>query len=261
VSALISVPDLWAVYARPDRPTVVDVRWSMAGPSGVEAYRAGHLPGAGFADLDRDLSAPPGDGGRHPLPGTGGFQAAMRRLGVRAGRPVVVYDQRDATIAARLWWLLRYFGHSQVRALDGGYEAWLRAGHPVATGDEPAGEPGRLSRHAGRRAARDGRRRARGGRGAARCWMPGSPSGTAARSSRSTRWPGTFRVRCPRPHSTTSTPTAGSRPAARSRRTAGSGVTAAHEVLALLAGIEAALYVGSWSEWIRDPNREVATGP
>jgi thiosulfate/3-mercaptopyruvate sulfurtransferase len=143
-------------------PVLLDVRWRLAGPPGIDSYRAGHLPGAVFADLDRDLSGPPGSHGRHPLPSAGGFQAAMRRAGVRDGRPVVAYDDGDALPAARAWWLLRYFGHGRVRVLDGGFPAWQAAGLPVTT-DEPVAEPGDFTARPGHRgvrgaAGRQGRR-------------------------------------------------------------------------------------------------------
>ena len=122
-------------------PVLLDVRWRLAGPPGIDSYRQGHLPGAVFADLDRDLAAPPGPAGRHPLPEPAAFQAAMRAAGVSRDRPVVVYDDADAMSAARGWWTLRYFGHPDVRVLDGGYRAWAGAGLPVST-DEPAPPPG-----------------------------------------------------------------------------------------------------------------------
>src|SRR5271166_1501309 len=147
---LISAAELADVLAGDAPPTLIDVRWRLGGPPGIERYRAGHLPGAVYVDLDAELAGPPGSGGRHPLPATADFEAAMRRAGVRAGEPVVVYDEADATIAARAWWLLRYFGHDAVRVLDGGFRAWQAAGEPVsidqvlpAPGDFVA-EPGHL---------------------------------------------------------------------------------------------------------------------
>ena len=160
--SLTDVTELAAELGGPRPPALLDVRWRLTGPPGIESYRTGHLPGARFVDLDRDLAGPPGAGGRHPLPAAGDFQDAMRRAGVRDGWPVVVYDEADSTAAARAWWLLRYFGHDRVRVLDGGYQAWLAAGQPVH-----AGYVHRPARAAA--VARRGRRGGAGpGRGAAR---------------------------------------------------------------------------------------------
>ena len=171
--SLTDVTALARVLAGPRPPVLLDVRWRLTGPPGIDSYRAGHLPGARFVDLDRELAGPPGVGGRHPLPGAAQFQEAMRRAGVRDGWPVVVYDEADSTAAARAWWLLRYFGHDQVRVLDGGYRAWAAAGQPVETGPGPAAADecgGWLHRPARRAAAagRGGRGRAGPGLGAAR---------------------------------------------------------------------------------------------
>ena len=130
---LTDVSALARALAGPVPPVLLDVRWRLAGPPGLDAYRAGHLPGAVFLDLDTDLAAEPGPAGRHPLPEAASFQAAMRHAGVSDGRPVVVYDDVDATVAARAWWLLRYFGHGACRVLDGGFRAWTAAGGLVAT--------------------------------------------------------------------------------------------------------------------------------
>ena len=114
--------------------TVLDVRWTLGGPSGHADYLAGHVPGAAFIDLDEDLAAPPGRLGRHPLPDADAFGTAMRRVGVSAARPVVVYAGRVPGPAARAWWLLRYFGHPNVSVLDGGIDAWVAAGGSLETG-------------------------------------------------------------------------------------------------------------------------------
>ena len=92
-----------------------------------------------YVDLDADLAAPAGEGGRHPLPSTEDFEAAMRRVGVRNDRPVVVYDDWSALAAGRAWWLLRYHGHPDVRVLDGAWSAWVAAGGAVQTGAELPG--------------------------------------------------------------------------------------------------------------------------
>src|SRR6476469_5696473 len=101
---LISVDELLsALRGEPGspRPTVLDVRYRMGGPPGPGEYAAGHVPGAAYVDMDADLAAPPGDGGRHPLPHAGVFEAAMRRAGVSGARPVVVYDDWSGLAAGR----------------------------------------------------------------------------------------------------------------------------------------------------------------
>ena len=136
---LVSAAALAAELAQDPPPVLLDVRWRLGGPPGIDSYRQGHLPGAVFADLDRHLAGPPGPMGRHPLPDPAAFQAAMRAAGVSQDRPVVVYDDGDATAAARGWWTLRYFGHQDVRVLDGGYRAWAGAGLAVTTAEPAAG--------------------------------------------------------------------------------------------------------------------------
>jgi thiosulfate/3-mercaptopyruvate sulfurtransferase len=287
--------------ARPG-PVLLDIRWRLGGPPGLAGYRAGHLPGAVFVDLDRDLSGPPGADGRHPLPAVARFQAAMRRAGVQDGRAVVVYDEADGMAAARGWWLLRYFGHDQVRLLDGGYRAWVAAGQPVAAGDEhasggdftarPGGLPlldavgaARLARHGLLLDARAAERY----RGDAEPVDPVAghiPGAVSAPATGSLGPDGRFlppdrlRARFAALAARAGVPavaqaglslipgagTAGSGASvgapARVGVYCGSGVTAAHEVLALaLAGQPAALYAGSWSHWITNPARPVATGP
>jgi thiosulfate/3-mercaptopyruvate sulfurtransferase len=139
-------------------PIVLDVRWRLGGPSGREDYARGHLPGAVFLDLDEDLAAPPGPAGRHPLPAPADLQRVLRAAGVRDdspgvrdgspairdGSPIVVYDADNGSIAARLWWLLRWAGHDRVRLLDGGFAAWVSEGHPVTT-DVPTPTPGDMT--------------------------------------------------------------------------------------------------------------------
>ena len=114
----------------------VDCRWELGRPDrGRELYLEGHVPGASFLDVERDLSAPPGgsDGGRHPLPAAGDFARAAGAAGIGVGVFVVAYDQGMTGGAARLWWLLRHFGHDDVAVLAGGITAW--AG-PLRSGDE-----------------------------------------------------------------------------------------------------------------------------
>src|SRR5438477_3073926 len=276
---LVKTGELAAELAqdRPGEPPVLlDVRWRLAGPPGIDSYRQGHLPGAVFADLDRDLAAPPGPAGRHPLPDRAAFQAAVRAAGVSRDRPVVVYDDADAMSAARSWWTLRYFGHPDVRVLDGGYRAWAGAGLPVST-DEAAAAPGDFTAEPGQMPVLD----AAGALETARTGLLlDARAGERYRGETEPVDPVAGHI-----PGAVSAPTAGNvnpdgtfeDPAGLAARFAalganpgpgtpigsycGSGVTAAHEVFALaLAGIPAALYVGSWSNWVTDPARPVATG-
>ena len=271
---LVTAGQLAAELAGPDAPTVLDCRWTLAGGADRDGYGKGHLPGAVFVDLDRDLAAPPGAGGRHPLPALEVFQAAMRRAGVRDDRPVVAYDQGEPGGAARAWWLLGWFGHPDVRVLDGGLPAWVAAGLPLVT-EVPDPGPGDFSARPGGRALLDAT-------GATRL----AAAGVLLDARAPARYQGLEEP---------VDPVAGHVPGARNlpmadlvgehglappdavRRAAeargvqagtpvgaycGSGVVAAHLVLALeTAGIPAALYAGSWSDWVTDPSRPVATGP
>jgi thiosulfate/3-mercaptopyruvate sulfurtransferase len=273
---LISARALAAELAGDPVPVLLDARWRLAGPPGIDSYRQGHLPGAVFADLDRDLAGPPGAGGRHPLPDPAAFQAAMRAAGVSRDRPVVLYDDGDAMAASRGWWMLRYFGHPDVRVLDGGYRAWTAAGLPV-TVDDPAPAPGGFTAEPGHLPVLDAagaQATARSGllldarageryRGETEHVDPVAghiPGAVSAPTVGNANPDGTFRD----PAELAARFTAlGAVPETETPVGAycGSGVTAAHEVLALaLAGIPAALYVGSWSDWITDPARPVATG-
>jgi thiosulfate/3-mercaptopyruvate sulfurtransferase len=142
VTPLIDVDELRARIGATDT-VVVDCRWKLGQPgAGEPLYVEGHIPGASFLDVDRDLAAPPGDRGRHPLPEPDAFERAARRAGVRADALVVAYDEAGEGGAARLWWLLRHFGHERVAILDGGLAAWRAAGGPLEPGrvDPPAGD-------------------------------------------------------------------------------------------------------------------------
>lgn len=123
---------------------VVDIRYYLGERSGEVAYATGHIPGAVFIDFDRDITGSSGRG-RHPLPTRSQFQAAMRRIGAMQSSLIVVYDDAGGSIAARLWWLLRYFGHAASCVLDGGIESWtgpLSATVPIlAEGDFTAQQP------------------------------------------------------------------------------------------------------------------------
>ena len=274
---------LAALLAGGPAPVLLDVRWRLGGPPGLDRYREGHLPGARYVDLDRDLAGPPGTGGRHPLPDADAFQAAMRRAGVDDDRPVLAYDENDSVAAARAWWLLRYFGHQQVQVLDGGYQAWLAADEPIETGPAPAPPPGTFTARPGHlplldaagaaRVAREGvlldARAAERYRGEVEPVDPVAghiPDAVSAPTTENLGPGGRFLdPEVLRARFAGLGVHAGGVPADGTVTTGvycGSGVTAAHEVLALsLAGIPAALYVGSWSDWITDPARLVVTGP
>jgi thiosulfate/3-mercaptopyruvate sulfurtransferase len=276
-SLLTGVAELAAALAADHPPVVLDVRWRLGGPPGRGLYAAGHIPGAVFVDLEADLAAPPGPGGRHPMPAAADFQLAMRRAGVQDGRPAVVYDDADSTAAARAWWLLRYFGHPAVRVLDGGFRAWTAAGLPV---EPPArGHRGTLGDFTPRPGhlplldANGAASLARGGllldarageryRGESEPVDPVAghiPAAVSAPTSENLSPEGTFRSAA---ELAARFRALGATPGRPVGVYCGSGVTAAHEVLALtLAGLPAALYLGSWSDWITDPGRPVATGP
>ncbi|HLR86116.1 MAG TPA: sulfurtransferase [Nocardioidaceae bacterium] len=255
-------------------PALLDVRFSLGGPPGRETYEAGHLFGAQFVDLDVDLAEPPGERGRHPLPDPGRFAAAMRRVGVRHDRPVVVYDQGDGTAAARAWWLLTHHGHHDVRVLDGGYDGWVAAGgnttalvQSVEAGDFTA-TPGRrrvLDADAAAALARDGvlldARVPERYRGEVEPVDPAAghiPGAVNAPTWDNLADDGTWRSASELRERFAALGVDG---ASAVGAYCGSGVTAAHEVLALeIAGYDAALYPGSWSEWTADPQRPVETG-
>ncbi|HEV7195855.1 MAG TPA: sulfurtransferase [Pedococcus sp.] len=256
---------------------VVDVQWNLttaSGPPGRDLYTAAHLPGAHFVDLDAELSGPPGPGGRHPLPTAHAVQEALRRCGARAGAPILVYDQGGSYAAARAWWVFRYFGATEVRVLDGGVPAWREAGGPT-TAEVPEAGAGDFETHPGGLPLLDAEAAAplaRHGilldvraperfRGEVEPIDPVAGHIPAAVSSPVTdtlapdgrmRDPDDLRARF------ATLGVAADRPVGAY---CGSGVTAAQEVLALHeAGIPAALYVGSWSHWITDPRRPIATG-
>ena len=270
---LISAAELRA--AEPALVRLLDVRWSVTGPPGRAAYEAGHLPGAVFVDLDRDLAGPPGPGGRHPLPEPVAFVTTMRSCGVVDRGPVVVYDQRDGSAAARVWWLLRWCGHVDVRLLDGGYDGWVAAGGDVQAGpgDQPragdfSGQSGQLptlDADAAAAVARDGvlldARAAARFRGEVEPVDPVAghvPGAISAPATDNVRADGRL---CSADELRARFAALGIGPGTPVGAYCGSGVTATHAVLALeVAGIEAALWPGSWSEWVADPARPVATG-
>jgi len=260
----------------------VDVRWYLVDKDkGRSDYLEGHIPGAVFLDVDTDLAAPRGDGpGRHPLPAPERFAAAMSRAGIGSRTHVVVYDFGDGSIAARLWWLLRYFGHERVSLLDGGIKRWVAEGHPIETrvatyaptGFIPAPHPERVvdaaaiermrvdpgalvldvrmaERFEGRREPVD----------PVAGHIPGAknrPYPANVRSAEDPRFLAPEELR-------EAFEQLGAERVERIACYCGSGVNACQALFALeLAGFrDALLYEGSWSDWCSVPTRAVATGP
>lgn len=280
MNAIISASELASASAGANPPVLLDVRWQLSvataagGPpfDGRAAYEAGHLPGAVFVDLDEELASAPGAHGRHPLPDLAVFGAAMRRAGVSSGTPVVVYDGGMGWGAARAWWLLRWTGHPDVRVLDGGLPSWegpLETSVPQpAEGDfvPVPGTAGLLDADGAAALARSGvlldaraGERYRGEVEPIDRVGGHIPGAVSAPTTENVGADGRF----------LSADELGARfeELGVSRGSpvgvyCGSGVSGAHEVLALaVAGIPAALYVGSWSEWSSDPERPVAVGP
>jgi thiosulfate/3-mercaptopyruvate sulfurtransferase len=256
---------------------VLDVRWYLDGRSGREAYLAGHVPGAAFVDLDRDLSAPPSPGsGRHPLPEASVVSAALGRLGIGDDTPVVAYDDASGSIAARAWWMLRALGQP-VAVLDGGMAAWpgeltteVPRASPVAR--QPVSWPeGRfiavddVEPHVERPGAvlLDARAAPRYEHGdPAIDPRPGHIPG--ARNAPWTRNvdPATGRF-LPADALAARFAAIGVEPRTPVAAYCGSGVTACHDLLALtLAGVnDTTLYTGSWSQWGADESRPTEEGP
>ena len=261
---------------------IADVRWSLLEKDkGRNAYLEGHIPGAVFVDVDDDLASPRGQGpGRHPLPRPEAFAAAMSRAGIGRATHVVAYDFGDGSTAARLWWLLRYFGHERVSLLDGGIARWNAEGRPLES-QVPAYAPGAF--------AAEPQAAMRVDAGAVER-LRGDPDALVLDSRMAERYEGRVEPIDP---AAGHIPGARSRPypanvrsaedprfleparlrqefdrlgAGRARRVVcycGSGVNACQNLFALeLAGFEPGiLYEGSWSDWCSDPGRATATGP
>jgi thiosulfate/3-mercaptopyruvate sulfurtransferase len=262
----------WAIF---------DCRFTLGDPArGERDYHEAHIPGAIYAHMNRDLSGPvvPGQTGRHPLPDPAGFAARLSRWGVDETVQAVVYDDSGGAMAARLWWMLRWLGHPAVAVLDGGWPAWQAAGYPVTAGEEtrparpfvPHLHPEQEMSAAEVDAIRtDPRYRVFDARNADRYrgenetidpvagHIPGAVSAPYAENLDAQG-----RFLAPAALQARFRALLGDVPAAQSVSYCGSGVTAAHNLLALAyAGLgEGRLYAGSWSEWITDPARPVATG-
>lgn len=275
MNAIITASDLMDELAGEQPPLLLDVRYQLGGPPGRPVYEAGHLPGAVYVDLEAELAGPAGAAGRHPLPDLSIFAAAMRRAGVRADRRVVAYDGGQGWAAARAWWLLRWAGHPSVRVLDGGLAAWTERGGPLSTettapreGDfEP--RPGALplldadgAAALARRGVLLDARAAERYRGEVEPIDPVAghiPGAVSAPTMENVTPEGRF---LPADQLAERFAGLGATEDAEVGVYCGSGVSAAHQVLALaVAGVPAALYIGSWSEWSADPARPVATGP
>jgi thiosulfate/3-mercaptopyruvate sulfurtransferase len=259
---------------------VVDCRFDLAAiAAGRSAYLEAHIPGARFADLNEDLSAAPhAQSGRHPLPDRATFAAFLGTLGIGNDTQVIAYDKANSAFAAHFWWMLRWAGHPDVAVLDGGFDAWLAMGGAVESGTSSC-PPRRFTLHAagapvvtsqevlaavqcGDRLIVDARAPERyAGQvepldpvaghipGALNAPFTGNIDAAGRflpRAQLRERWLQILGARAP--HALIAM--------------CGSGVTACHNLLALdAAGLPgAALYAGSWSEWIRDPGRPVVTG-
>jgi len=255
---------------------LLDVRWRLDRPDGRPDYSAGHIPGARYVDLDAQLArhGEPQDG-RHPLPPVEQLQRDARGWGIDDGDTVVVYDDLKNLSAARAWWLLRYAGVADVRLLDGGLAAWRTAGLPLETGDAPAPAAGSVTLEYGALPvltideaaafpgagvlldARAGERY----RGEVEPIDPRAGHIPGARSAPTTANVDADGRFLPAEQLRARFAALGIKPGTPVAAYCGSGVTAAHEVVALaLAGFDAALFPGSWSQWANHPERPVAVG-
>jgi thiosulfate/3-mercaptopyruvate sulfurtransferase len=275
VDVLIDAETLAAQLLGSEPPAVLDVRWALTGGNGPDLHAQGHVPGAVYVDMDTELAAPPSvEGGRHPLPAIDDLQRAARRWGVRDGSTVVVYDDAGNVSAARAWWLLRWAGLNSVLLLDGGLRAWRDAGLELETGNVVP-DPGDVTLSADSLPVIDAdaaaqfvaagilldARSAERFRGEREIVDPVAGHIPGARSAPTTEnldADQRFADRETLVERFRSLGVDGTRPVAVY---CGSGVTAAHEIAALaIAGFDAALYPGSWSQWCGDPARPVATG-
>jgi len=259
---------------------ILDIRHDLMRPErwGEDQYRAGHVPGAVFLHLDRDLSAPKtGRNGRHPLPAPDVAAKTFGRAGIDAGKQVVVYDQNNGMYASRAWWMLRWLGHHAVALLDGGYDRWVREDHPVSTATptpRPAsftpGTPTAVADVAEvlaslpRRALTivDARAPERF-RGETEPMDPvaGHIPGALNRPyAANLEADGTFKDPATLRHEFEAL--LGDTPPERVVHQCGSGVSAVPNLLAMeVAGLgPTALFAGSWSEWCSDPARPVEKG-
>ncbi len=278
---LITIAELEGLLTNPaTAPVVLDIRWSGPGSaSGRDAFQQGHIPGAHFVDLEAVLSDPAagGVGGRHPLPTPERFESGMRAVGVTQNRPVVVYDGWKSIAAARAWWLLRYFGHEDVRVLDGGWGAWQDAGLPVDSGPNEGVEVGEFMATSPRLASinaedassiattgvlLDGRPANRF-RGEDETVDPVAGHIPGAQSLPAPELVGPNGYFLPADELHTRFSSLGIEAGTPVAAYCGSGVQACHVALAAaVAGVtdDLPIYPGSWSDWITDPSRPIVTG-
>jgi thiosulfate/3-mercaptopyruvate sulfurtransferase len=277
---LFSAQELHALQTSGDC-LVVDCRFVLAHPdAGYKAYLESHIPGAMYAHLDDDLSSPANsDSGRHPLPDADGFAAFLGRIGWQPGKNLVVYDNVGGAIAARLWWLMKYFGHDGSAMLDGGVAAWQAAGYQLESGtgnvkptpvvdftlrkELVVSTAELVSKLRGDQIllsdARDRKRFA--GKVEPIDRVAGHIPG-------SVNYPYTLNLTSNGDFKPVDEIREGLRTLTENQESrdlvhmCGSGVTACHNIFAAeLAGIkESKLYVGSWSEWIQDAARQINTG-
>lgn len=266
---------------RIDHCRLVDTRHDLSDPAaGRRQYEAGHLPGAIFLHMDEQLSLPRGPGlGRHPMPTREDIRALLDGIGLRDDEPLVTYDGGNG-MAGRLWWMARWIGHAQVFVLDGGIAAWTRAGFPLSTEMPPPVAPGGLTLRAPLAVAVDASETAQAAGDSTRRLIDARP-GERFRGEVEPIDPvaGHIPGAVNRPWSSNLREDGRFKPAPVLRQeleallggrapqavvhSCGSGVSACMNLLAMeAAGLPgAALYPGSWSEWITNPARPVATGP
>ncbi len=279
-TTLIQPSDLAASVGAED-VRVVDCRFDLSDPAyGRESWEASRIPGAVYADLERDLAGPVDETtGRHPLPAADGLTGWLGRHGIGRDTRVACYDDASGAFAARLWWLLRHWlGHPSVAVLDGGFARWRDEGYPVDTGpasappavEYPSVEPASVTVDADALVRAGGDFQLVDARAAARFrgetepidpvagHIPGAlnrPFGDNLDAHGAWRGPDELRAEW--------AGLIGAHPSERIVHMCGSGVTACHNVLAMeYAGLPGSrLYPGSWSEWIRDPARPIERGP
>jgi len=259
---------------------IVDCRFDLRDPgAGERAYRAGHVPGAVYAHLDRDLSDQTREGkGRHPLPEADRFCATLAGWGVTPSSQVVAYDANDGAIASRLWWMLRLLGHARVAVLDGGLSAWAAAGGMLDNAVPRPRAGSYRARFDVRGMASTAVIAARMASGNGRLFDARAPERFRGEVEPIDRVAGHVPGAVNRPYVANLETDGRLRPreqlaeefrallgdtrASDAVLMCGSGVTACHNLLAMEhAGIHGArVYAGSWSEWISDPSRPVARG-